>query len=719
MRRLLLAAGVIGLGVFFLILPALSQSDSPSPDSAPGAPGTIRTVATGIGAQSGSAFAISLDKAGDAYVAVGNASQSAANSASDPTANRIFVIQANETLEPFAGTGAAGSLGDGGPAIAAQFSLANSSPFTMGTLAAAVGQNGAVETGASSGPQQTASGIALNAAGDVCVADTDNATIRCIHDVAPNAIVSSVAGRWGPASDIQLVSPSALAADANGNLYISDPGTNAVLKLSGQTLTALAQVVAPGAIATNAAGTRIFVASPSSGAVFEIDPNLNSATADAQIHTIAQIATPSGLAIDPAGNLFIADAQANVIRRINVNSTTSAASNNMAIVAGTGVAGNSGDGGPASAAQFNAPGNLALDQKGNLFVADEGNHSIRELVQIAQAATSGVTLSPTSASFITQVVGGTTAAQTLMLTNNSSAVVAISGMGFAGANAGDFSETNNCGNSLSVGANCSIFVTFTPQQSGAQSATLQVTDSDPSSPQTAALTGTGDDFELSSADGNLNPTESVLLGQVVPFNLQVTSDGTFSGSVAVQCPTGMPALMTCAISPSTVNVTPGKAAPFTITLGAVANLNTNVSTVFPLPPSGPNKADLMLLGTLLGILAVVLFCNSRSSGARWLTLGQASAISVTERSVAEPRASHIRRLRACAMACALLAISTFATGCSNPYGLTSSSNKSTSTSSTPPAPSPIATPTGSYMLDVIGAAQNAARGLTITINVIK
>jgi hypothetical protein len=176
----------------------------------------------------------------------------------------------------------------------------------------------------------------------------------------------------------------------------------------------------------------------------------------------------------------------------------------------------------------------------------------------------------------------------------------------------------------------------------------------------------------------------------------------------------MPALMTCTLNPATVSVTPGKAAPFTMTLGAVANLNTNVSTVLPLPPSGPNKPDLMLLGTLLCILAVVLFCDSRSPGARWLARGQVSATGVIE-----PRSSRIRRLRlACAMSCALLAMGTFAAGCSNPYGLTSSSNGK-STSSTPAAPSPTATPTGMFVLDVIASSQNAARSITITINVIK
>jgi hypothetical protein len=102
-----------------------------------------------------------------------------------------------------------------------------------------------------------------------------------------------------------------------------------------------------------------------------------------------------------------------------------------------------------------------------------------------------VVLSPTSLTFASQNVGTTSTPQTITLTNDGNATLAISSITITGTNPGDFAETNSCGASVAVGANCTISVTFTPTATGTRTASVSVADNAAGSPQTATLTGTG------------------------------------------------------------------------------------------------------------------------------------------------------------------------------------------------------------------------------------
>ena len=86
----------------------------------------------------------------------------------------------------------------------------------------------------------------------------------------------------------------------------------------------------------------------------------------------AQLGSPSGLAVDEGGNLYIAVLSNSTLRRVDP-------SGNIATIAGAGRWGFSGDGGPAAQAHLNAPSDVAVDAGGNLFIADEGNHRIRRV----------------------------------------------------------------------------------------------------------------------------------------------------------------------------------------------------------------------------------------------------------------------------------------------------------------------------------------------------
>jgi trimeric autotransporter adhesin len=107
-------------------------------------------------------------------------------------------------------------------------------------------------------------------------------------------------------------------------------------------------------------------------------------------------------------------------------------------------------------------------------------------------AAGGVTLSPTSLSFRSQRVDTTSAAQTITLSNGSSASLSITAVTITGTNPGDFAEVaDTCGSSLATGATCMIGIAFTPSTPGQRTATLSVTDTASGGPQTASLTGTG------------------------------------------------------------------------------------------------------------------------------------------------------------------------------------------------------------------------------------
>jgi len=102
-----------------------------------------------------------------------------------------------------------------------------------------------------------------------------------------------------------------------------------------------------------------------------------------------------------------------------------------------------------------------------------------------------VTIAPASINFGQQTTGITSAPQIVTLTNSQTVALNISGVGFTGANSGDFAQTNTCGSSLAAAQACTISVTFTPTATGARTATLNVTDDAGNSPQSVSLSGTG------------------------------------------------------------------------------------------------------------------------------------------------------------------------------------------------------------------------------------
>ena len=149
-----------------------------------------------------------------------------------------------------------------------------------------------------------------------------------------------------------LVLPSALAFDGQGNLYIADTGNHVVREISAS------------AAATVVAGTGVQGSAGDNGPA-----------------AAAELDSPAGLAVDAAGNIYIADSHSHRIRQI------AAGTGMISTIAGTGAAGFTGDGGPAKAAALDRPTALALGSGGDLYVADTNNHRIRRIAAGTQVIT--------------------------------------------------------------------------------------------------------------------------------------------------------------------------------------------------------------------------------------------------------------------------------------------------------------------------------------------
>src|SRR5207249_4083381 len=130
---------------------------------------------------------------------------------------------------------------------------------------------------------------------------------------------------------------------------------------------------------------------------------------------------------------------------------------------------------------------------GTLTVTDNAASNL-QTVPLAGTGVSGnpvVTLSPSSLAFANQLVGTTSVAKAVTLSNTGSAALAIGSIVISGTNASDFSQTNNCPSTVNPGANCSIKVTFKPAATGSRIGAITVTDNASGSPQAVGLKGSG------------------------------------------------------------------------------------------------------------------------------------------------------------------------------------------------------------------------------------
>ena len=566
-RRLVICAAAVTLFVVWVIARNSPATAAAAGEAAPapnllapgGASGQPVVIAEGVAAR-----ALALDAHGALYL----------TSAAAP--NRVFLLSAAHAtpapayaLAPVVGNGQAGSLGDGGAAVSAQLDLMADAPAQRSDIA-----------------------VALD--GTIFLADTRNSTVRSVAGASSTepGIIRSVAGRWAARQNVALTGPAGLALDRAGNLYIADLAAGAVDVLHAGTgqLETLAHIAAPASIAVTADGRKLFVASAQTGAVVALDPAtralqtlpgfspapnalpcaLGAATAEAANQPVC----PAGLAVDGRGNLFIADARAGRILRVDAKTL------------GTSII----------ATSLSAPGALAFDAAGNLYVADQGTSRILEILRAGIAATS-ISLSAPAAfpapcpqvtspyTFCNEPQGGNTATAAFTLTNSSATGATAVTLAFnPSTTPGNFTiASTTCTATLPANSSCTINIEFTPQSVGPLSATLNVTDSNPADLASVNLAGTGDDYSLALINGQ--PLEmTVAAGGSVTFYAQVNPDSVFGlegEKVTFTCPSNIPANTSCVITPCPANITAGTPSNFQITFAT-----SSATTVAPMPAPG-------------------------------------------------------------------------------------------------------------------------------------
>jgi hypothetical protein len=722
LRRIVLGCGALLLGALALFaMRAGAQNGFPS-TTAPVAVSVVRSVAcvfqppSGLVADADGRGYFYFVQRGTAPLPNSSLKESRVYFTSGDRVDFAFLSDLPKTAQAFqgrsdpvcssdpkitAGNGERGSLGDGGPAISAQLNLADVTPRNP----------------------NAGSGIAIDSAGNLFVSDTLNDTVRRVD--AETGVISSVAGKWASIVTPEgFANPIGVAADANGNLYIT--ANNAVYRLDAATgaVNQIANIAGATAIAVTRDGAEIYVVAPASGTIFQVGEGgvaifhterswaapsnitehaglglsvfATSATApgtDSNSGLSRLTAAPTGIALDANGNVFVSEASANIIERVDAKTLR------VTRLAGTQTAGYSGDGGVPLKAQFNTPGALAFDHSGNLFVADLGNSVIREITNASPAQAGSVTLSPNSFNFGDQLTGGQSTPQAFTLTNGTAATVSGIAVSFAsGATPPDFTQTNSCNGMLAAGASCVINVIFSPQAFGQRNATLYVTDSDPTSPQTASLSGTGDDFEL-SIPTNSTDQLTVIDGETATFIVQAAPDNVFNGTITLNCPYNLPVQTTCTITtatattPPSLTLTPG-GAPQTFNMALKTTFRTSTTgpsqTVltpfggskpqFPAPPRTGTAVALMSL--LAAALGIAIFTSPRLSNAL------------------RPRLNAIAVGMATMLIVLILAM---ASACG--------SNTTGSTTQTIFQ----GTPAGTYNMTVTATAQGATRGVNITL----
>jgi sugar lactone lactonase YvrE len=233
--------------------------------------------------------------------------------------NHVIRKVTNGVVNTVAGNGTAGTAGAGGPATAAQLA------------------------------QPT--GMTIDNDGNIYIADYNASVIKKVTTAGIMTIfcgngTEGFSGDGGPASQAKLYRPTAVASDKEGNLYISDASNKVIRK------------VTKAGIISTIAGV----------------PGRAGYAGDGGPATKALLTQPAGIAVDYSGNVYIADPSNSVIRKVNPSGI-------ITTFAGTGVAGYSGDNGPATKAQFQigSPQGLAVDPAGNVYASDYQNHAIRKI----------------------------------------------------------------------------------------------------------------------------------------------------------------------------------------------------------------------------------------------------------------------------------------------------------------------------------------------------
>jgi uncharacterized protein (TIGR03437 family) len=299
--------------------------------------------------------------------------------------SQVFKILPDRTVVPWAGTGVQGDIGDGGPAVSAQIDAQDMAVDAIGNLFLAdyddhvirkVDLHGMIATVAHGGgpiavdaagnlyfflPDGTLNrlapgggvdalatvpnpaGVAVDPSGNVSVAANQRLYALDVTGAMRMIAGCACAGDGVPLNQAAVVNAVGVVRDASGNIYFSDAGNHTVRRIAPDGTVALVAGIG--------------------------DPGFSGDGGPARL---ARLSAPSALALDAAGNLYIAERGNSVIRKVSPSGI-------VQTVAGDGIAGFGGDGGPATSARIALPDGVAVDSNGNVYIADTANHRIRKV----------------------------------------------------------------------------------------------------------------------------------------------------------------------------------------------------------------------------------------------------------------------------------------------------------------------------------------------------
>jgi sugar lactone lactonase YvrE len=438
---------------------------------------------------------VAADAAGNIYIA-------------DAHNHRVRLVDTNGKITTFAGNGVQGFLGDGGPATSASLNTPTSVAVHNNT---------------------------------VYIADSENNVIRAVSGgtittFAGNGVgAEGYSGDGGPAIAALLNCPRGVAVDANGNLYIADTKNHVVRQVVGGTISTLAGNGQQGFRGDNGPAIAASLDTPSSIAV---DLSGNVFIADTHNQRIRQVAVgkistfagngalgflgegtpavnaafdhPLGVAADGLGNVYISDSNNQRVRRVDTTGT-------ITTVVANGQEAFLGDSGPPLQASLDTP-SAAFPFNGRLLVTDKDNQRIR-------------LVDPTSVPLADQIVGTTSGPKTVTLSNVGGGTLTLNSVNLS---SGDFTLAGggSCGSSFPVslagGASCTQNIVFAPMIVGPRSATLQITDNAPGSPQSITVVGNGIQDSTTLALVSSQPTSI--------YGGSVTLSATITPGVATSAP---------------------------------------------------------------------------------------------------------------------------------------------------------------------------------------
>ncbi len=321
------------------------------------------------------------------------------------------------------------------------------------TLAGQAAPPGSVDGSGPAARFSYPSGVVVEGAGNIYLADLGNHTIR---KITPAGVVSTFAGRAhvfgsanGPGPDARFSSPGGVALDAAGNVYVADISNHIIRKITpdgmvstfaGQAniaghldgIGSAAQFLYPEGVAVDSAGN-VYVADTGNNTIRKVSPTGSvitlaglAATSGSTDGTApaARFFNPTGIAVDPAGNVYVVDSYNDTIRKITpgaVVSTLAGVARNLGSADGMG-----------AAARFSNPYGIAVDPAGILYVADNRNHTIRKITPdgmvktvVGQAEVGGIVPGPLPGLLALPRGVALTPTGDLLITTNNAVVRAI------------------------------------------------------------------------------------------------------------------------------------------------------------------------------------------------------------------------------------------------------------------------------------------------------